>query len=123
MASKIKKGDNVVVITGSDKGKTGKVLRVLVDKDKLVVEGINRVWKHVKPSQRYPQGGRIQKDAPIQVSNVQVVDPAGDGKTGTRVRFEDRDGVKHRIAVRSGADLGVVGRKPASEKNTAASKA
>jgi len=113
MAAKIKKGDNVVVITGSDKGKTGKVLRVLVDKNKVVVEGINRVWKHVKPSQRNPQGGRIQKDAPIQVSNVMIVDPTT-GK-GTRVKFEVRDGVKHRVAVKSGADLGAVGRtaKPA----------
>ena len=117
MASKIKSGDTVVVITGSDKGKTGKVLRVLTDKDRVVVEGVNRVWKHVKPSQRHPQGGRIQKDAPIHVSNVQVLDPTS-GKP-TRVKFEDRDGVKHRIAVRSGADLGPVGRK----KNTAAAKA
>jgi large subunit ribosomal protein L24 len=107
MASKIKRGDTVVVITGSDKGKQGKVLRVLVDKNRVVVEGINRVWKHVRPSQRYPQGGRIQKDAPVHVSNVQLLDPQS-GK-GTRVRFEERDGVKHRIALRSGADLGVVG--------------
>ena len=114
MAAKIKKGDTVVVIAGSDKGKTGKVLRVLVDKDKVVVEGIARVWKHVKPSQRYPQGGRIQKDAPIHVSNVQIVDPTS-GK-GTRVKFEVRDGVKHRVAVRSGADLGAVGRTPAAAK-------
>lgn len=114
MASKIKTNDTVVVIAGSDKGKTGKVLRVLVDKDRVVVEGINRVWKHVKPSQRYPQGGRIQKDNPIHVSNVQVVDPST-GK-GTRVKFEDRDGVKHRVAVRSGTDLGVVGRKKAEAK-------
>ena len=114
MARHIKTGDTVIVISGADKGKTGKVLRVLTDKNKVVVEGINRVWKHVKPSQRYPQGGRIQKDAPIHVSNVQVVDPTT-GK-GTRVRFEDRDGVKHRVAVRSGADLGAVGRTPAAAK-------
>jgi large subunit ribosomal protein L24 len=106
MAAKIKKNDTVVVITGADKGKTGKVLRVLVDKDRVVVEGINRVWKHVKPSQRYPQGGRIQKDAPIHISNVQLVDPTT-GK-GTRVKFETRDGAKHRVAVKSGTDLGVV---------------
>src|SRR5687767_9828268 len=104
MASRIKKGDTVVVISGSDKGKSGKVLRILADKNKLIVEGINRVWKHVRPSQRYPQGGRIQKDAPIQISNVQILDPTT-GK-GTRVKFETRDGVKHRIAVGSGADLG-----------------
>ena len=117
MASKIKKGDTVVVITGADKGKTGKVLRVLVDKNKVVVEGINRVWKHVKPSQRYPQGGRIQKDAPMQASNVAILDPTS-GKP-TRVKFEVRDGAKHRVAVRSGADLGVV----TKAKNNADAKA
>jgi large subunit ribosomal protein L24 len=97
-----------MVITGADKGKTGKVLRVLTDKDRVVVEGMNRVWKHVRPSQRNPQGGRIQKDAPMHISNVQPVDPSS-GK-GTRVRFEMRDGRKHRLAARSGTDLGVVGR-------------
>ena len=114
MARHIKSGDQVIVIAGADKGKVGKVLRVLTDKDRVVVEGINRVWKHVRPSQRNPQGGRIQKDAPIHVSNVQIVDPTS-GK-GTRVRFEDRDGVKHRVAVRSGADLGAVGKTSAPAK-------
>ena len=109
MARNIKTGDMVMVIAGADKGKTGRVLRVLTDKNRVVVEGINRVWKHVRPSQRYPQGGRIQKDAPIHMSNVQLLDPQT-GK-GTRVRFEERDGVKHRVAVKSGADLGVVGTK------------
>ncbi len=99
----------MVVIAGADKGKTGKVLRVLADEDRVVVEGINRVWKHVRPSQRYPQGGRIQKDAPIHISNVQPVDPVS-GR-GTRVRFEVRDGVKHRIAVKNGTDLGRLGAK------------
>ena len=114
MASRIKKGDTVVVISGSDKGKSGKVLRILADKNKLIVEGINRVWKHVRPSQRYPQGGRIQKDAPIQISNVQILDPTT-GK-GTRVKFETRDGVKHRIAVGSGADLGATGKTETTAK-------
>jgi large subunit ribosomal protein L24 len=98
-----------MVISGADKGHTGKVLRILTDKNRVVVEGVNRVWKHVRPSQRNPQGGRIQKDAPIHISNVQPVDPTT-GK-GTRVKFEDRDGVKHRVAVGSGTDLGTVGRK------------
>ena len=97
----------MVVIAGADKGKTGKVLRVIADKNRVVVEGINRVWKHVRPSQRTPQGGRIQKDAAIHISNVQPLDPTT-GK-GTRVRFEVRDGEKHRIAVASGTDLGRVG--------------
>ncbi len=88
MARHIKTGDTVMVIAGADKGKTGKVLRILTDKDRVVVEGINRVWKHVRPSQRNPQGGRIQKDAPIHISNVMPLDPTT-GK-GTRVRFEER---------------------------------
>ena len=109
MARHIRTGDTVMVIAGADKGKTGRVLRVVTGKDRVVVEGINRVWKHVKPSQRYPQGGRIQKDAPIHLSNVMPLDPTT-GK-GTRVRFQTRDGKKHRIAVASGTDLGIVGKK------------
>ena len=109
MARHVKTGDQVMVISGADKGKTGRVLRVLVDKDRVVVEGINRVWKHVRPSQRNPQGGRIQKDAPIHISNVMPIDPTN-GKP-TRVKFEDRDGKKHRIAVSSGTDLGALGKR------------
>jgi large subunit ribosomal protein L24 len=109
MARNIKSGDQVMVITGADKGKTGRVLRVLQDRDRVVVEGINRVWKHVRPSQRNPQGGRIQKDAPIHVSNVMPLDPST-GK-GTRVKFEERNGKKHRIAIGSGTDLGTLGKR------------
>src|SRR6185437_778454 len=110
MARHIKRGDTVVVIAGSDKGKTGKVLRVLGDKNRVVVEGINRVWKHVRPSQRTPQGGRIQKDAAIHISNVQPVDPST-GK-GSRVRFQARDGSKHRVTA-GGTDLGRLGKASA----------
>lgn len=110
MARHIKTGDTVVVIAGADKGKTGRVLRVIPSEDRVVVEGINRVWKHVRPSQRHQQGGRIQKDAPVHISNVQPVDPST-GK-GTRVRFQERDGRKHRVSV-GGTDLGPVGAKPA----------
>jgi large subunit ribosomal protein L24 len=109
MARHIKTGDVVMVITGADKGRTGKVLRILTDKNRVVVEGVNRVWKHVRPNQRNPQGGRIQKDAPIHLSNVMPLDPST-GK-GTRVRFEERGGRKHRIAVKSGTDLGPTGKK------------
>ena len=108
MPRHIKRGDTVVVIAGDDKGSQGKVLRILGDKDRVVVEGINRVWKHVKPSQRYPQGGRIQKDAAIHMSNVLPLDPTT-GK-GTRVKYEVRDGHKHRVAVKSGTDLGRLGK-------------
>jgi len=109
MSRHIRTGDHVVVIAGRDKGKTGRVLRVIADKDRVVVEGINRVWKHVRPSQRNPQGGRIQKDAAIHISNIMPVDPAT-GK-GTRIRTELRDGQKHRIAVKTGTDLGVIGKR------------
>jgi len=109
MARHIRQGDTVVIITGRDKGKTGRVLRVLTARNRVVVEGINRVWKHVRPSQRNPQGGRIQKDAPIHLSNVMPMDP-NTGK-GTRVRMEMRDGQKHRIAVRGGTDLGRIGKQ------------
>jgi large subunit ribosomal protein L24 len=113
MARKIRTGDTVMIIAGADKGQTGKVLRILTSKNRVVVEGINRVWKHVRPSQRNPQGGRIQKDAPLHISNVLPVDPAT-GKP-VRVRFEMRDGVKRRVAVGSGSDLGAVGRKLAAK--------
>jgi large subunit ribosomal protein L24 len=107
MARHIRKGDMVVVISGADAPKTGKVLRVITDKNSVIVEGMKRVWKHVKPNQRNPQGGRIQKESPIHISNVMLLDPST-GK-GTRVRFENRDGEKRRIAVKGGADLGKVG--------------
>jgi len=109
MARHIKTGDTVMVTTGADKGKTGRVLRVITDKNRVVVEGINRVWKHVRPSQRNPQGGRIQKDAAIHLSNVMPLDPST-GK-GARVKFSQIGGRKHRVAVGSGTDLGPTGQK------------
>jgi large subunit ribosomal protein L24 len=114
MARHIKSGEQVMVIAGADKGKVGRVLRVIPDKNRVVIEGINRVWKHVRPSQRNPQGGRIQKDAPIHMSNVMPLDPTT-GK-GTRVKFAKKDGVKHRIASGSGADLGRTGKKAVASK-------
>jgi len=95
MARHIKSGDTVMVIAGADKGKTGRVLRVLTGRDRVVVEGVNRVWKHVRPSQRYPQGGRIQKDAPIHISNVLPLDP-NTGK-GVRVKFKSEGSSKTRV--------------------------
>jgi len=109
MARNIKTGDQVMVIAGRDKGRTGRVLRILAEQNRVVVEGINRVWKHVRPSQRNPQGGRIQKDAPIHISNVMPIDPSS-GKP-TRVRVQIINGEKHRVAVKTGTDLGRIGRK------------
>jgi len=107
MARHVKKGDQVAVIAGNDKGKTGEVLRVLGDRNKVVVQGINRVYKHLRPSRQHPQGGRIQKEMPISISNVLPIDP----KTNepTRVGFKiNEDGSKERIAKKSGQSLGTV---------------
>jgi len=108
MPARIKKNDIVFVRSGDDKGKTGKVLRIDADNQKVVVEGINVVWKHLKPTQQSPKGGRIRKEAPIHMSKVQPVDPKT-GK-GTRVKFQIANGEKKRIATKTGSDLGVVSR-------------
>jgi len=104
MAARIKKDDVVYVQSGDDKGKTGKVLRLLADK--VVVEGVNVVWKHLKPTQKAQRGGRIRKEAPIHISKVLPVDPKT-GK-GTRVKFATKGSVKSRVAVKTGTDLGKV---------------
>ena len=103
MARHVRKGDLVYVRSGKDRRRTGKVLRVIPEKDQVVVEGINVRKKHVKPSQKNPQGGIIQMEMPVHASNVS---PVADGKP-TRVRFETRpDGSKVRIAVVNGQQLG-----------------
>ena len=73
----IKKGDTVYVNAGNDKGKTGKVLEVLRDKDRVIVEGVNMVSKHTKPNPKNPQGGIVKQEAGIHISNVNLVDNAG----------------------------------------------
>ncbi len=108
MAARIRKDDTVYIRSGRDAGRTGKVLSVLKDRDMVLVEGINLVWKHIRPTEKNRKGGRIQKAAPVHVSKVQPVDPAT-GK-GTRVKFEIRNGQKHRVAVKTGSDLGVIGK-------------
>ena len=77
----IKKGDTVFVNAGDDRGKTGKVLEVLVARNRAIVEGINLVSKHTKPNSKHPQGGIIKQEASIHVSNLQVVDPSKGGPT------------------------------------------
>lgn len=99
---RVKKGDTVVVITGKDKGKSGKVLKVFPKANRVLVEGANVITKHQKPNAINPQGGIINKEAPIHISNVMPLDPET-GK-GTRVRIEDRDGKKVRVA-KSGKEI------------------
>lgn len=106
MKLKIKKGDSVQVISGANKGKTGKVLRVDTKDFRIVVEGLNLRKKHVKPTQTSPQGGIISKEAPIHYSNVQLMDKSG---KPTRVGFEmskkGKKEVKARIAKTTGVAI------------------
>ena len=97
---KIKKGDRVIAIAGKDKGKTGEVLRVLRDRDRVLVQGINMVRRHQRPTQMGP-GGIVDKEAPIHISNVAHVDPKTDEPT--RVGYKTIEGErKVRFAKRSG---------------------
>jgi large subunit ribosomal protein L24 len=106
MASKVKKGDMVQIIAGEHKGGIGKVLRVVPDKNQVVVEGQNRAKKHVRPSKKNPQGGRIEIEQPLHISNVLPVNPKSN--KGSRVRFEtDKKGAKRRIAL-DGTEIGIV---------------
>ena len=99
MAAKIKKGDDVVVLTGKDKGRTGKVTRVLPKDNRVVVQGINVVQRHTRPSQVNPQGGIVNKEASIHVSNVALVDSNG---KATRVGFRVDGDKKVRFAKSTG---------------------
>ncbi|HLW31831.1 MAG TPA: 50S ribosomal protein L24 [Aequorivita sp.] len=96
---KIKSGDTVVVTTGEHKGSEGKVMKVFLDKNKAIVEGVNLVSKHEKPSANNPQGGITKREAPIHVSNLALVDPKS-GKP-TRVGYRMEDGKKVRFSKQS----------------------
>jgi large subunit ribosomal protein L24 len=106
MAKHIKKGDMVEVIAGDDKGTVAKVMYVIPSKSKVAVEGINRRYRHVKPSRKHPQGGRIQIEQPIHISNILPANPKT--SKGTRVRFVvDKKGEKKRVGI-DGTEIGVV---------------
>ena len=102
MAAKLKKGDQVVVLAGRDKGKTGEILRVLPAEGRAIVAGINTVTRHQRQSQT-TQGGRITKEAAIAISNIAMQDPK-DG-AATRVGFRVEDGKKVRFAKKSGETI------------------
>lgn len=105
--------DTVVVVSGADKDVKGKVLKIDREQNKVLVEGVGRVWKHVKKSQKNPQGGRLNKEMPIAVSNVMLVDPESGKPTRLGVRYL-ADGSKERYAKKSGKGLGLIG--PADPK-------
>lgn len=99
MAAKIKKGDNVVVLTGKDKGRTGKVMQVLPTENRVVVQGVNMVQRHTRPTQADPQGGIKHKEASLHLSNVAIADANG---KASRVGFRLEDGKKVRFAKTTG---------------------
>ena len=111
MALHVKKGDTVEIIAGDNKGSTGKVLRVLPEENKVVVQGYNLAKKHVRPSRKNPRGGRINIERPIHISNVLPVNPKT--SKGSRVHFQKNDdGGKKRLAA-DNTEIGVVRRAKA----------
>lgn len=101
----IKKGDIVYVNAGEDRGKTGRVLKVLVDKSRAVVEGVNMVTKHAKPNAKNPQGGRETTEASIHISNLNPVDPKSGKPTRIKREKNEKSGKIVRYAKRSGEEL------------------
>ncbi len=103
----IRSGDLVEVTTGNARGTRAKVLSVLPSKGKLVVEGVNRVYRHIKRSQKSPQGGRLSKEMPVDASNVLIVCPACGKATRIGVKV-DADGSRSRVCRKCGSDLGSI---------------
>jgi large subunit ribosomal protein L24 len=102
-AAKIKKGDRVVILSGKDKGRDGQVVKSMPKEGRVVVQGVNMIARHTKPTQAEPEGGIKRREAPIHVSNVAIKDPTT-GKPA-RVGFEVRDGKKVRVLKGSGEVL------------------
>ncbi len=98
---KIHKNDNVMVIAGNDRGKSGKVLKVFPAKYKIIVEGVNLRKRHTKPNQNNPQGGIIEKEAPINVSNIMLIDPGNNlpSRLGSQIILDEKTGKKKRVRV------------------------
>ena len=103
----VKVNDMVLVVAGDDRGQRGKVLSVDHEKRKVLIEGVNRVYKHVRRSQKNPQGGRLSKEMPINVSNVMLICPQTNEPTRVGVRYLD-DGSKERYSKKSGASMGAI---------------
>ena len=103
MNFEVKTGDTVLVIAGKDKGKTGKVLKVLVEKQRAVVEGVNIVNKSTKPSAKNPQGGFVKQEAPIHISNLSLIDPKSGKPTRVSIKHEGKNVI--RISKKSGEEI------------------
>ena len=100
---KIRKNDTVVVLSGEDKGKTGKVLKVLVEKQRALVEGVNIMTKSTKPSAKNPQGGFVKQEAPIHISNLSLIDPKSGKATRVAIKHEGKNVI--RVAKKSGEEI------------------
>jgi large subunit ribosomal protein L24 len=104
MGRRLKKDDLVVVIAGRDKGMQGRVLKLLPQEDRVLVEGVNVVKRHARPTPQNPEGGILDKEMPVHVSNVMLWDP--EAEAPTRVRFQvDENGEKSRVSVKTGKTL------------------
>jgi len=104
---KIRKGDMIEVVAGDDKGRRAKVLEVLPKRSKLLVEGVNQVYKHLRRDRKNPQGGRLQKEAPVDASNARVVCPKCNA--GVRVGYQTKtNGTKVRVCKKCNAEIGTV---------------
>lgn len=110
---RIQKGDTVVVISGKDKGKQGKVMRLFKEEDRVTVEGVNLVKRHTKPNQRMQQGGILEREQPIAACKVMLVDPSTGKRTRVRTKI-DENGNKVRVAVKSGEEIPAPPRKGAT---------
>jgi large subunit ribosomal protein L24 len=108
---RIRKDDMVEVLAGNDRGKRGRVLRVIPDKNRIVVQGVNLRWKHMRKSQQMPQGGRMRREMPLHVSNVMLFDEGA--QLRSRVGYKVEDGKKVRVLRKTGAVLGAA---PPAEK-------
>lgn len=106
---RIKKGDKVKVITGAYKGTIGEVTKAFPKEDKVIVEGVNMVKKHLRPTQQNPDGGIVEKEAKIHVSNVMLYDEKA--KQASRVKYEMEDGKKVRVYKKSGAEVKLEGKR------------
>jgi len=106
---KVKKEDNVIVISGNSKGKTGKILKVFPKKNRVIIEGVNLRKRHTKANQQNPQGGIIEKEASINASNVMILDPKSNEATriGKKIIIDDKTGKKRsvRVSTKSGEML------------------
>ena len=110
---KFRVDDEVIVIAGADKGHRGKIIKIDRDANKVIVEGAGRVWKHVRQSQKNPQGGRLNKEMPISASNIMIADPTDGTPSRIGMRYLD-DGSKERFAKKSGTTISQVSPAKAS---------